>query len=357
MHREPFDKSYRHLVFWAITVIVFVTLARMLEPFSDAILWAIVLSILMWPIQMRFRKRFSENISSLFTVFSTILIVIIPIGLAALMVASQIKGMQEVIDSSGQPHQKWTIEQTIADIDKAVHPTLEKLGSDVTLTESWALHKDEWKAKLGTAAPKVLTALATSILTVIFALLTMFFMIRDADKLREPILELIPLQHDQTSAILQRLYQTVRGVFVGVVMVSLVQGALATTFYAIAGVPSPLVFGLVTTIFCVIPMLGAPVIYAPLGAMLLVQGNVPAALWVLIGGFGVVSQIDNFLRPFLIGAKVNMHPMGVFFSILGGILVFGPVGLMIGPVILAIGIALVEIIRERRRDDIQMIEG
>jgi predicted PurR-regulated permease PerM len=101
-----------------------------------------------------------------------------------------------------------------------------------------------------------------------------------------------------------------------------------------------------TIVLCVVPLLGAPIIYIPLGLTLIMQGHYAAGVIMLLFCFGVVSQIDNLLRPWLIGAQTSLHPMSIFFSLLGGVLLFGPIGIMAGPIILTLALAMVEVLRE-----------
>lgn len=194
---------------------------------------------------------------------------------------------------------------------------------------------------------KALSTGAYTVLTIVIALLTMFFMLRDGEKLRGPALELIPLPKEKSLAILARVVDTIRAVFVGTVLVAIIQGAVIGVTYYIAGVAGAPLLGIISMMLCVIPLLGAPVIYVPVGLLLLLQGKVWQGAAVLAVGFLIVSQIDNVLKPFLIGNKVNLHPMAVFFSIFGGVLLIGPIGLMAGPMILTICLALIEIVHER----------
>ncbi|HMS57129.1 MAG TPA: AI-2E family transporter, partial [Fimbriimonadaceae bacterium] len=131
---------------------------------------------------------------------------------------------------------------------------------------------------------------------------------------------------------------------VGIVLVSIIQGTLAGIIYAIAGVPNSLMWGVATIIACMIPMVGGPIVYAPIGLLLLTQGKTWQGLLVLGVGFGLISQIDNLLRPFFIGAKTNLHPMAIFFSLLGGVLVWGPLGLFLGPMLLTVVLCVFELL-------------
>jgi predicted PurR-regulated permease PerM len=132
-------------------------------------------------------------------------------------------------------------------------------------------------------------------------------------------------------------------------LVAIIQGTIMGITYALAGAPNALLLGVLSVILCIIPLLGAPVLYIPSGLIMLANGNTAGAFAVLGVGFLVVSQIDNLLKPFFIGGRANLHPMATFFSILGGVLLFGAVGVMAGPMLLTILIALQHIVRERVR--------
>jgi predicted PurR-regulated permease PerM len=107
------------------------------------------------------------------------------------------------------------------------------------------------------------------------------------------------------------------------------------------------ILGVIAFLLCIVPLLGSPVIYVPVAIGLFLQGNTTGALGILAFGFLIVSNIDNALRPFLIGGRTNLHPMLIFFSILGGVLLFGPVGVMAGPMLITILLTLFEVLRER----------
>lgn len=349
MQSPSVEQNYRSGLFWATFAGLGFLGYLMLRPFVTAILWAIVLSVLIWPIHTRFRKKMGENLAATCSVLSTIFIVIIPLGLCVLLIATQFKPMGD--DPAKVGNQHVTIESVVKDLDKnLILPNVKKLNSTFSLEQYWKEHQGELQSSLKDPVGKAALGLANGALTLVISLLTMFFVLRDGHQLRDPLNRLLPIAPERITVILERQYNTVRGVFMGVVLVALVQGGLATTFYLIAGAPSAIILGLVTTVLCVIPLLGAPVIYIPVGLSMLLQNNFSGAAWVLIGGFGIVSQIDNVLKPFLIGSRVNLHSMGVFFSILGGILVFGPVGLMVGPMVLSIMNAFIELILEMRAE-------
>jgi predicted PurR-regulated permease PerM len=344
-----FERKYRNIAFWAIAAVTVVAAAIVVAPFLGAIMWAAVFSVLMWPIYRRCRARFSENVSSGITVMATVALILVPIGLIGLMLYAQISGFAATLRAEAPTGQEpFSVVQVLRSVDWNLRPLTDRLGSDFRL-ETWYEQNRERIAE-GVRGPISQAAFATgyTVFTLVIALLTMFFMLRDGRRLLEPTLQLIPLPREESVAILERMRATIQAVFIGVVLVAVVQGTLAGITYWLVGAPAPVVWGAATVVLCVFPLLGAPVVYVPIALLLFARGDWPQALVLLGVGFGVISLIDNLLRPFVIGARADLHPMAIFFSLLGGVLALGPVGIMAGPALLTLILALVEIVRRRR---------
>jgi predicted PurR-regulated permease PerM len=339
------------MAFWAIAALALIGAVMLVMPFFPAIMWAIVFSVLMAPFYLRLKKRFTEGISAGLTVFATLGLIVLPIALIGLVVGVQLTGMvTDLRASAPSGHGAFTPNDLLKRVDDFADPLIARVGGNFKVSLWLHENSEEIGQKVSGPLGKVAYNIGFGLFTLIVALLTMFFILKDGSRLREPALELIPLPPHKAEALLLRMAETIRAVFVGVVFVALIQGTLAGVAYWIAGAPSPLLLALATTVLCVIPLLGAPVIYVPVGIALLAQGKTLAGALLLAFGFGVISQIDNWLRPFFIAARVPLHPMAIFFSLLGGVLALGPIGIMAGPVLLTAILGLQEIIRERRAE-------
>lgn len=349
---ESIAPKYRHVAFWVLSGATLVACMAMLLPFLPAILWATVLAVLMYPIYRRLNNRFSKgrlekmgqakNAASFLTVISTVLIILLPLSLIGVGLFAQLGGVSNSLaGETGRP----SFESALESVDRAIQPFVDKVGGEFSVKQYVDEHREEIAQSLRAPIAKLAGHAGFTILTSIVALLTMFFMLRDGEAWRKPALELIPLPPAKTRDILERTGETIRAVFVGTVLVALVQGAIMGIAYLIAGVPNSLLLGVATAVLAVIPLLGPPAVYIPVGAMLLLQGNTTGGLVVLGAGFLIASQIDNLLKPFLIGGRTNLHPLGIFFSILGGVLLVGPIGVMAGPMLLTIFLGIVEVVR------------
>lgn len=291
----------------------------------------------------------SENLASGLTVLGTLAVIVVPLIVIGLVVTVQLGGIIGEIQASAPAGQNGLgTSELLERLDAFADPIIQGVGAKFKVSDWLRENGKDLGQRLSGPLGRLFFSIGYGIFTLVVALLTMFFMLRDGPRLKEPALQLIPLPPDKAEALMGKMADTIRAVFQGVVLVALIQGTLAGIAYAVAGAPSPMILALATTVLCVIPLLGAPVIYVPVGIALIAQGKPLAGALLLAFGFGVVSQIDNILRPFVISAKVPLHPMAIFFSLLGGVLALGPVGIMAGPVLLTVLMAIQEIVRERR---------
>lgn len=141
---------------------------------------------------------------------------------------------------------------------------------------------------------------------------------------------------------MDRFIMISRATLKGSLVVAIVQGSLVGITLSIAGVPSAVLWGLVAVFFSLIPMIGTAIIWVPAGIISLIMGNVWQGLFILITGALLISTIDNFLRPKLVGNETSLHPLLVFFSSLGGIFAFGLAGFLLGPVVVVLFTTLLD---------------
>jgi predicted PurR-regulated permease PerM len=179
------------------------------------------------------------------------------------------------------------------------------------------------------------------ILVVCFFALYYFF--KDGDLIIKKIMDLSPLPSSQEKEIFEKFNIMTVATIKGTLVIALIQGLLMGITFWIAGVQAPTIWGLVTALVSIIPLLGVFLIWLPAGIILLFMGNIWQAILVMAAGGIIISSIDNFLRPKLIEGETSLHPLLVFLATLGGIAVFGPLGFVIGPVIITLLIALLEI--------------
>lgn len=158
---------------------------------------------------------------------------------------------------------------------------------------------------------------------------------------------MVPLSEPETYEVFRRINDTIHATVYGTLVVAAVQGFLGGLMFWILGLPASLLWGTLMTLLAIVPILGAFVVWVPAAIFLGLEGSWGKVLILTAWGLGVVSLIDNLLYPILVGQRLRLHTLPVFIAIVGGLALFGSSGLILGPVILAITVALVEIWRRR----------
>lgn len=175
--------------------------------------------------------------------------------------------------------------------------------------------------------------------------LFLFFLLRDGRAFLSLVRSLSPLSPEQESRVIEHLAATTKGALLGVLVVPIAQGALATIGYWLFGVPNALLWGAITVIACLIPLLGAPVAWIPITIFVFFTGPAWKGIALLVYGTFVISGIDNILKPMLLSGTARVHPLPGFLCVVGGTLAFGPAGLLVGPVVLSLAISALYIYR------------
>jgi predicted PurR-regulated permease PerM len=173
----------------------------------------------------------------------------------------------------------------------------------------------------------------------------LYYFFKDGEAILKKLMDLSPLPTNQEKEIFEKFNQMTVATIKGTLIIALIQGLLIGVVFWIAGVQAPTLWGLLTAIISIIPLLGSVLVWLPVGIVLLFLGSYWQAILVLVAGAVVVSSVDNLLRPKLIEGETSLHPLLVFLSTLGGIAVFGPLGFVIGPVVIVLLIAFLEIYR------------
>jgi predicted PurR-regulated permease PerM len=196
-------------------------------------------------------------------------------------------------------------------------------------------------------AGRLLSNLAYGIVQLLIALFALFYFFRDQEQVLGVLRSFLPLSSSEADEFLERIRAMTHATIYGTVVVSAIQGFLGGLMFWLLGIPGALLWGVAMGLLAIVPVLGAFVIWLPAAILLAVQGDWGKAA--LLTGWGtiVVGLIDNLLYPVLVGKEMRLHTLPVFIAIVGGLVVFGAAGIVLGPVILAATIAILEILRRR----------
>jgi predicted PurR-regulated permease PerM len=178
------------------------------------------------------------------------------------------------------------------------------------------------------------------------ALVVLFFVFRDGERAGSAVMAALPLGEKRVSELRTRVSSTITTNVYGGVVVGALQGTLTGVSFWALGLNSPVLWGVVTGILSLVPIFGSAIVWVPASVVLLLTGHFVKAVILLGLGAGLIGTIDNVVRPLIIHKSLRLHPIFVFFSILGGIQFFGVLGLFVGPVVVSVAAALVLMLRE-----------
>jgi predicted PurR-regulated permease PerM len=185
---------------------------------------------------------------------------------------------------------------------------------------------------------------------VFFVLFTLYYLLRDSEVIMPAIRRSLPLTEAQADVIFERTGEVISASVNGVLVISAIQGLLGMiAFYALE-LPSALLWGVIMFLLSTIPMAGSAIVWAPAAIYLFATGHWIKSIFLVAWGALVIGMIDNVLRPRLVGKRAKLHELIIFFSVLGGLQVFGVLGLFVGPVVAAIALALVEVFQHSEVD-------
>lgn len=331
----------------ALAVLLFYTL----RPFIVPGLWACLFTAVLYPIKERLRQRrkWSETRAAWSLTAAAAVVIVLPITLVSLIFARQAAELLQLIQVGAE-------QQHIAGLsDVLEHPYAE---TPIQALEEYAGVKAvEIVPWIKTGAQRVVQwLLATSGTLFVGALgavgnfflimFLLFFFLRDGDEAVKVFARLIPLARDRRQALLSNLVVVARAVFLGTLITALAQGTLVGIGFAIAGLPSAIVFGVLAMGASLVPVVGTSLVWGPAVIVLFAQGRTGAAIFLLLWGIILVGSVDNFLRPLVISGQSGVPTLLVFAGVLGGLSGFGGVGLFLGPLVLTLVVALVRYANE-----------
>jgi predicted PurR-regulated permease PerM len=195
----------------------------------------------------------------------------------------------------------------------------------------------------------VVSNITSFLLNTVITLFTLFFVFREGKSIRRRVAAVLPLTPEQIERLFNQINNTIIATVNGGLVVAAAQGALTGLAFAVLGIRSPVLWGVVAGFFSLLPLVGSAVVWAPAALYLIASGHWVQGILLIGWGAGVVGTVDNVLRPLIMSGRVRMHTLLIFFSVFGGVRVFGFLGLFMGPVILAITISLLSMLRDEAR--------
>lgn len=337
----------RWIALWVVTALALYLCWLMLLPFVDVLAWAAVLVVVFYPVHKRLLARTARP--SLSAILSSVLVlvaILLPLTLITLAVVNELSGVAQNLQAN--------IASLLDPNSPITGRFLRWLGQYVNLS---GLQPQEYiaeriKSMSGMLAGRMLGLVGGAlgaVVQIFFVIFTMYYFFRDGDQIMRALRDALPLERSQSEEIFSRTRDVISASVYGVLVIAAIQGALGGLAFWALSLPSAIVWGVVMIFLSMIPVAGAFVVWVPAAIFLALTGHWIKALLLVAWGALVIGSVDNFLRPKLVGEKTKLHELFIFFSVLGGLQVFGVLGIVLGPVVLAITLALIDVFRTAGR--------
>ncbi|XBQ15874.1 MAG: AI-2E family transporter [Oceanicaulis sp.] len=310
----------------------------MIKAFLSALFLAAVLAIFVFPMQLFFSKLFGgrDKLAASMVLIVTLFLVLLPLLAILALVAEQ------AVDV-GQTVIPWVQEQIRAFRAEG----FAGLPDWVPFRDALAPYQEQMAARLGEAVSGLGGILVGGVrratggalsffLNVVILLFALFYLLTSGPRALKYALALLPMQPDDRDLLAERTLSTIRATVKGTFVIAIIQGALTGGALAVAGVPGAAFWGAIAGVLSVIPGVGPPLVWLPASIWLWVNGEQVPAVALFAWGAAVVGVVDNLLRPVLVGQDAKMSDLMVLLSTLGGLTLFGAVGIIVGPVIAAL---------------------
>jgi predicted PurR-regulated permease PerM len=340
------------IVFFALLALLFYQIGVMLQPFVFPALLAGLLAHWAFPLHRRLSKLFNENetLSAATLTLGALGMVVVPLAVMGVLLVREAGAAEQTIrlwivagGLQRLPDQLATIpfigewlRNVAAEID------MQKFSMEQSVLAGAKGLSQFLVGQMG----DLLKNVAILVTDFFIMLLVLFFLFKDGAKWFAALYELIPMDESHKQKIVTRLDLTIRAVVKGMLVTAIVQGVLAGLAYLALGVPFPVVLTALTIMLAPIPFGGTALVWGPVVLYLLWIGPVGKALIMLAWGIGVVSMVDQFLRPWLIGQDVQIPVLLLVLSVLGGLALYGILGLFVGPILVSLLMTAVQIYRE-----------
>ena len=321
----------------ALTALIF---APFLKALALAAVFAVVLQGLYGSISGWLRGR--AGLAALATVLVGVIVILLPLSLVGTLVAREARDLYVSLD---QGSAQAILTQAFSRADLA----LGGLGLGA-FSREFSVDVGDY-AKQGLAwiaehAGAIFGGITAFLLSFFIFFVALYYLLRDGPVVRRALIELSPLSDHEDEQVFARLARAVNSVIKGNLMIAFIQGALSMLGFILFGVPHAILWGTVTAVAALIPGLGTALVFAPVIAFLFFTGSTFAAVGLLIWGALAVGLVDNLLGPKLIGRGMQLHPLLVLLAVLGGLILFGPAGIFLGPLSLSLLFALLSIYAE-----------
>ena len=336
-------KKFQLYFFICLILAVFILVLALFEPFIAPIALAFMAAIVVRPLHKWILAKIGgkKTLAAVLSVLFVLIVILVPISIIIQQITVESYNFYVDIREQGLggfDRLTWIVIHPIQKFYPGFDPDIQ--GYIKSITEGF----------VGNAS-SIFSSAASIALAIFIAIVALFYMLRDGHKFKETIVELSPLADSYDNEIIAKIERAVNSVVRGSLFTALIKGLLATVGFLIFGVPHAILWGTLTAIVSLLPGIGAGLTIIPAALYLLALDKVGMTIGLAVWGIIIVGLVDNIIMPVVVGKGFTVHPLLVLLAVLGGIAFFGPIGLFLGPLVIALFAALLEIYKLIILDD------
>lgn len=330
------SRIVEYVFFFGLLLLAGYMVWQIAAPFITALALSAIIVTITAPLHVRIQNVTPKRNATLAAFLSTmvvLLVLILPLSLLTSLVVGEVVGVYQDLNTSDSVG----LEAQIASLEETAVRYLPVESFDLVAQAQTVANF--FAENLGT----IFAGTVSTIFTFFIAMIGAFYFFRDGDQMIELLIKASPLPDEEDRMIIDRTARAVRAVATGTLLLALIQGTLVAIGFLVIGIDRAILWGTLASVGALMPGIGTTIVTGPAIIYLFATGELVPALILLLYASLVVGLVDNFLGPYLIGRRNNMHPFIILIAVLGGISVFGPIGFIVGPVIVTLFFILLEI--------------
>ena len=329
------NNNKSQIFFGVALLIVFILAVMVMLPFLTTLALAVILSVLLNPVFKRITKFFfkSKSLGSLITILLALVLIFVPLTFLSFQLFGEVQNAYNSLGISGTSS-ILNLNHSINDSLKSIIPTVDvHIEQYIGNLYSWLI------SNLGS----LFSGTFDIFLKFLIVAVSLFFLLKDGESIHKNVKDIIPMSGEAYDYLVKSVKTTINSVVFGSILVALIQGVVSGIGFAIFGIPNATLWGVVATAAAFVPGFGTGALFVPMMIYVYLYGSLFQVFGLLLWAMIFINFIESFLRPMIIHKSVNIHPLFILFSILGGISLFGPVGSVLGPLILGLLFAMIRV--------------
>jgi predicted PurR-regulated permease PerM len=320
--------------FFILFIAVLVLTGFIFLPFVAPVALAAMLAVILRPVHNFFIRIFNKKfIAALLTMLVVFVVVVAPLFFLGTQIFNESYKLYYDVRERGLGDFEQIATKFITPVQKIYPDFNPQIKTYVEEATGWIVDR----------TGSFFSGTASLIFSFFLGAITLFYLLKDGSVVRKTLIELSPLADKYDVDIFHRLEQAINSVVKGSLLIALVQGLLTGIGLFVFCIPHAILWGSLAAVAALIPWLGTSLILIPAILFLFVNGSTGAAIGLIVWGVIAVSTVDNILLPIFVGKGFRAHPLLILFAVLGGIAFFGPVGIFLGPLVVALLLALIDV--------------